>query len=164
MSSYNNDQVLRYGYDGESGTFIDVFVTEASGGLDGPSHTVFRDDVFIVVSARSDAVLKYGSRTGEFIEVLVPSGSGGLDYPHYMQFDDGILYLAGTPNNNILMYDADSGSFLGQLVAPGNGGLDGPRGLLILPVTETCREDLDSDGNVSVKDLLQLLGAWGSCD
>ncbi len=100
---------------------------------------------------------------GEFIEVLVPSASGGLDYPHYMQFDDGILYLAGTPNDNILMYDADSGSFLGQLVAPGSGGLDGPRGLLILPATEICREDLDSDDNVGASDLLALLANWGPC-
>ena len=117
----------------------------------------------IVVSARSDAVLKYNSRTGDFIEVLVHSGSGGLDYPHYMQFDDGVLYLAGTPNNNILMYDADSGSFLGQLVAPGTGGLDGPRGLLILPATETCRADLDSSGTVDTADLLSLFAAWGVC-
>ena len=35
--------------------------------------------------------------------------------------------------------------------------------LLFTTSTPTCDEDLDGDGSVATTDLLQLLGAWGSC-
>ncbi len=144
----------------DTGAFIDVFVSAASGGLDGPSDTHFRDGLLLVVSARSDSVIRYNGATGDFVDVLVEPGSGGLDYPHHMQIDGDVLYLAGTPNNDILKFDADSGSFLGTLVPSGGGGLNGPRGLLIV---NDCR-DSDGDNAVGPADLAALLGSWGPCE
>jgi IPTL-CTERM motif len=41
VSSFSTTEVLRY--NGETGAFIDVFVSAMSGGLDGPAFLVFRE-------------------------------------------------------------------------------------------------------------------------
>ena len=143
---------------------MDVFVSAGSGGLDGPSDAQFRGGELLVVSARSDAVLRYDSASGIFLGELVTPGAGGLDYPHFMQVEDGVMYLAGKHNNDVLKYDADTGTFLGTLVSSGSAGLNGPRGLLILRDPVECRADIDRDGTIGFTDLLGLLAAWGPCE
>jgi WD40 repeat protein len=83
VSSAGTDSVLRY--DGQTGTFLDEFVSAGSGGLDNPVGLAFGPDARLyVASSSTDSVLRYDGRTGEFIDEFVPSGNGGLQQPTYL--------------------------------------------------------------------------------
>lgn len=87
------DTVLRY--DGQTGAFIDTFVTDGSGGLNQPASLAFGSDGHLYVSsAATDSILRYDGPTGAFIDAFVASGSGGLEEPHGLVFGpDGNLYV-----------------------------------------------------------------------
>lgn len=85
VSSTFGDEVLRN--NGVTGDFIDVFITEGSGGLDEPEGLVFGPDGNLYVSDfGNDLVLRYDGETGAFIDVFVIKGSGGLDRPSFLIF------------------------------------------------------------------------------
>ncbi len=83
--SNDNDQVIRY--NGETGEFIDAFVSEGSGGLNAPIGLAFGTDGNLYVSSlNTDEVLRYNGTTGAFIDVFVKAGSGGLNGPAFLIF------------------------------------------------------------------------------
>lgn len=57
-------------------------------------------------------------------------------------------------------YDVNDG---GVIIASGFRSGQGTPALLLMPDPACCPADLDGSGDVNVKDLLILLGAWGPC-
>jgi DNA-binding beta-propeller fold protein YncE len=133
VSAYDSDRVLRY--DPVTMSFVDAFVPEASGGLDGPSGLDFGLDGYLfVVSQRGHGVLRYDGQTGAFLDVFVPSGSGGLAWPVGLVVgSDGHVYVASSDNDRVMRYDGQTGAYLGDFVVAGSGGLDNPTGLTFGP-------------------------------
>ncbi len=114
--------------------FIDRFVSEGSGGLARPRSSIFGPDGNLyVVSADTNAVLRYDGVTGAFIDTFVTSGSGGLTGPSDLVFGlDGNLYVSsnvsyvtGVVGTQVLRYDGSSGAFLNVVAS----GLASPLGL-----------------------------------
>ena len=69
-------------YDGQTGAFLNVFVTAGSGDLqvEFPAGLAFGPDGDLyVVSSAGNQVLRYDGVTGEFLNAFVTAGSGGLD-------------------------------------------------------------------------------------
>ncbi|MHC5931552.1 MAG: SMP-30/gluconolactonase/LRE family protein, partial [Nostoc sp.] len=80
VGSYNNNSVLRY--EEKTGEFIDEFVPNGSGGLQGTTGlTIGPDNNLYVSSILNGSIQRYDGKTGNFISTFVPSGSGGLDAP-----------------------------------------------------------------------------------
>ncbi len=71
------------------------------------------------------------------------------------------LYVASQANASVILYDGVTGDLIRVLVKPGSGGLSATASVLFLD--EPCLWDIDGSGDVGVKDLLFLLGAWGPC-
>ena len=90
VSSANTDQVLRY--NGNTGAFIDVFVSAGSGGLAAPIGLVFGPDGNLyVTSGDTNQVLRYEG---------VPSPTvGGFNVP----IDQSALLLAGVQSISMWM-------------------------------------------------------------
>ncbi len=132
VSSATNE-VLRY--DGQTGAFIDAFVTAGSGGLSGPTGLVFGPDGNLYVSSfNNNQVLRYDGTTGAFIDVFVPPGGGGLNVPTGLVFGpDGNLYVSSIGTDEVLRYDGTTGAFIDAFVTAGGGGLRGPIGLVFGP-------------------------------
>jgi sugar lactone lactonase YvrE len=106
-----------YRYDGTTGAFKGVFVTEASGGLDAPAGMVFGADGNLYVASGNwftssngpfyngdfplGAVLRFegpsGKNPGALLGTFVAGGSGGLANPSGILFGpDGDLYVASS--------------------------------------------------------------------
>ena len=138
VASATSSRVLRF--DANTGDFVDVFVSTASGGLDRPEGIAFGPDSTgdaipeVFVSSRgTDQVLRYDGATGDFIDVfaelgiVAPTGlTFGVD-----RTGDGVpeLYVAGFESDNVVEFDGVTGGFVRQLVPPGRGNLNGPVGL-----------------------------------
>lgn len=85
VNSFSNDEIIRY--NGETGAFVDVFVSEEAMGLDAPEGLIFGPDGNLYVSSSSgDEVLRYNGETGDFIDAFVTAESGGLDGPTGISF------------------------------------------------------------------------------
>jgi hypothetical protein len=108
--------VLRY--NGATGAFIDAFVEDGSGRVDGPTGVTFGPDGNLyTTSIFNSQVLRYDGATGAFLDVFVPAGSGGLSGPHGLTFGpDGNLYVADIDTDEVLRYDGATGEFLGVFV------------------------------------------------
>lgn len=106
------DVVLRY--DGVTGDFLNIFVSDGAGGLDEPSAMVFGADGHLYVSSKeTDAVLRYDGTSGAFMNAFVSTGSGGLDEPFGLVFGpDGHLYVNSVLTETIIRYDGASGAFM----------------------------------------------------
>jgi len=110
VTSFENDQVLRF--DGRSGAYEGVFVSSASGGLDGPdAGTKFGPDGMLYVpSFWNDRVLRYHA-DGSFESAFIPNGRGTLRQPRDLVWHDGFWYVASSFNNRVLRFDA-AGNFV----------------------------------------------------
>ena len=122
-------------YNGATGEFIDTFMNNAGGHINGVRDIVFHesDGLVYVASAYTDEVLRYDATTGEFVDVFVTANSGGIDHPDGMAFGpdangDGIddLYVTGWLSHSVVRYDGVTGASLGTYIAPGSGGLSNP--------------------------------------
>lgn len=121
-------------YNGASGTFRDVFVTNGSGGLTEPYDFEFRTNGYLYVSDMASGILRYNGKSGSFVDHFVTNGLGGLGMPTGIAFGpDGNLYVGNAANHNVLTYDGVSGAFLREFVPPGNGGLVWPNDLAFGP-------------------------------
>jgi len=153
---FADNNVVRY--DGKTGDFIETFVTDGSGGLDGPFNLIFGPDGNLYVSDLS-GVLRYqgpsGPTPGAFIDEFVSPDSGGLLTVGGILFGpDGNgdahqdLYVANfdftgvggdrSRHGNVKRYDGVTGDFIDTFVPIGSGGLDNAWNLLFThtdPVT-----------------------------
>ncbi len=122
----HNGRVLRY--DGETGDFIDVFVSPVS----SPIGLAFGPDGNLYVGNFHDAsVHRFDGSTGETLGTFVASHAGGLDYVNSLTFGpDGNLYVTGTWDGKVLRYDGETGEFI-DIFASGRG--HGPNDLSFGP-------------------------------
>ena len=131
-------------FDADSGAFLNVFVSEGSGGLTIPFALRFGPDGSLYVASRAwqaggGKILRYDGRTGAFQNVFVAPGSGGLENPSDLIFaPNGDLYVsdgvfAAGGGKGILRYQAATGAFAGIVAPKGAGGLDQAAGMAFGP-------------------------------
>jgi DNA-binding beta-propeller fold protein YncE len=144
VSSFDGDAVLRY--DGRSGAFVDEFVAERAGGLDGPDAGMVwgPDGDLYVPGFYNHAVLRYDGVTGEFKQRFTPA-DGALLGPRTLIFSDGALLVSSERRDTVVKFDARTGDYLGAAVAPGAGGLAGPAGMALLPDGALAVVSVDGD-------------------
>lgn len=119
VTSRNTDQVLLYD---ATGAFVRVFAQ--GGGLDNPVGLSFGPDSNLyVVSANTNAVLRFDGTSGAFLGPFTPAGA--LNAPRNLAFGpDGDLYVCNAGTASVLRFDGSSGAFLG--VAARDPGLRTP--------------------------------------
>ena len=116
VASFNSDAVLRY--DGQTGAFIDFFVTAGQGGLNGPdAGMLFGPDGHLYVpSFNNNRIIRYNGTSGANLGVFANQTSG-LNQPRAMLFrPNGDLWVSSSGSGQILAYDS-SGAFLRQVIA-----------------------------------------------
>lgn len=136
VCSFNNDSILRY--DGRTGAFVDVFVGDSEGGLNGPDIgiTFGADGDLYVASHWTDSVNRYEGVSGAAKGEFVAQGASGLTWPRDIMFSGGALLVSSTPSELLYRYDAETGAPAGYadffyVVGPGGMGA-GPSGLVYL--------------------------------
>jgi sugar lactone lactonase YvrE/subtilisin-like proprotein convertase family protein len=129
LDAGSDSEVLQY--NGATGAFMSVFVSNGSGGLHTPQGLAFGPDGNLYVSSgRSGAVLRYSGSTGAFLGAFTPppsnsAVSGAAIGP------DGDLYVSSPGGNDVLRLDSSTGALL-NVFAQG-GGLNGPGALAFSP-------------------------------
>jgi hypothetical protein len=87
-----------------TGAFIDVFVSQGSGGLSIPVDLLFGpDDNLYVASATSvgeGSVLRYNGKTGAFLDEFVPSTEPHITGPRLLEFKSDISMCHRPPGNS----------------------------------------------------------------
>ncbi|MHC5111410.1 MAG: InlB B-repeat-containing protein [Planctomycetota bacterium] len=141
-------------YDGETGSFIQEFVTSGSGGLDNPVGLAFdaAGDLF-VVSENNDRILRYDGSTGDAARVVVDLAALGFLTPVDVTFGpQGNLYVSLSGDDSVALVDAAAGTAT-TFVSSQAGGLDTPGGLIFHPesgnllvVSQGSNEVLAYDG------------------
>ncbi|MEQ1503928.1 MAG: hypothetical protein ABMB14_16925, partial [Myxococcota bacterium] len=121
VASFETDEILRYEADG---TFVDVFVAAAAGGLDGPDlGVVFVGDELYVSGWYSDRVHRYDGATGAPLGDLI-GPADGLGNPRQIAVDPaGLVYVTGYATNGVLRYDPATGVTARWATAIGATGL-----------------------------------------
>lgn len=130
VGSFNNDSVLRF--DGETGQFIDIFVSQGDGGLDGPVALTFspNDGNLYAISLFTASVLRYGGETGAFIDEFIPQQRSNLFFPQDLTFgSDNNLYITNTGGDTVNRYDGQTGSFTGALFPADEASCNAPFGV-----------------------------------
>lgn len=122
VGNANDNSVLEF--DGETGTFLRVFVTPGSGGLSIPQNLALGPDGNLYVSSWNNGSIKrYNGVTGVFINDFVPSGRGGLLNPDHLVFGpDRNLYVSDRFRSVILRYNGTTGAFIDTFVSDGRLG------------------------------------------
>jgi sugar lactone lactonase YvrE len=140
VASADTDEILRY--DGSTGAFLDVFVSQGSGGLNAPADLEFAPDGNLYVSTLENVspeigkVLRYDGHTGAFLQEIANGLNGALG----LSWNDDALYISTQFANQVLKYDS---SGLNVFVPAGSGGLDGPRHALFgTDANGDARQDL----------------------
>jgi len=136
VCSFDNDSILRY--DGRTGAFVDVFVGDSEGGLNGPDIGIefgAEGDLY-VASHWTDSVNRYDGVSGAAKGQFVAEGASGLTWPRDIMFLGETLLVSSTPSELLYRYDAQTGAPVGYadffyVVGPGGMGA-GPAGLVYL--------------------------------
>jgi streptogramin lyase len=126
VSSFDGDAILRY--DARTGAFLDEFVAERSGGLDGPDAGMTfgpGGDLF-VPGFYSDAVHRYDGVTGEFVERFTPEGT--MRGPRTLIFRGEHLVVSAERSDAVIRFDAATGRYV-DTPWP---AIPGPAGLVFL--------------------------------
>ena len=111
----SGDQVFQF--NGDTGEFINVFVSQNSGGLRNPQGLSFDENYLYVSSYDNNRVLRYDATTGNFIDEFIQSRDHNLLGPVGNIFDtNNHLYVASQNSNKILNYDSVTGKFLGEIL------------------------------------------------
>jgi len=128
VSSFDGDAVLRY--DGATGEFIDVFVAEGAGGLNGPdAGMVFGSDgALYVPSYYSDQVLRFDGITGDTLGAFTPD-DGSIKRPRTLLFVGEHLLVTSEGSGEVVRYSAESGAYVDALVPNSAGLLAEPAGM-----------------------------------
>jgi hypothetical protein len=94
-------------FNGETGEFIDTFISPGSGGLNAPLRPIVGPDNNLYLSSNNtNSVLRYDGTTGAFIDAFVPAGSGGLNsptYPFFTNTDPTTLAYVPPPQSRFLI-------------------------------------------------------------
>lgn len=158
VASNGTHEILRYNV--HTGEFVDVFVSNGSGGLFGPREIVFspHSGNLLVASVGTNSVLQYDGETGAFLNAFITAGRGGLSAPTGMVFsaDNNWLYVASSGNDRVIRYRGTDGQNPFTFVPGNSGGLDNPHGLTF---------DADGDLYVVSRDtnsILRYSGANGA--
>lgn len=141
VGSFSGDSILRY--DGRSGAFIDVFVSSASGNLNGPDAGMAfgpSGDLY-VPSFWNRRVKRYDGASGAFVENAFTPANSSLRNPRAVLFlDDGTALVTSEGSDQVLCFDTATGDFLDVLIGDDpstavdeSGGLDGPSGIVRRP-------------------------------
>lgn len=119
-----------YRYNGASGAFIDVFVTNR---LSQPFGLCFGPDGHLyVANGNSNHVARFDGASGAFLDIF--TSGGALSLPIGLAFGpDTNLYVANYGGDTVARYDGTTGAFLGNVMTAGAGGLDGPNFLTFRP-------------------------------
>jgi DNA-binding beta-propeller fold protein YncE len=148
-------RILRF--NGQTGAFIDVFVSQGSGGLEHPDAHVFGPDGngdgkmdLYVCDEHTSRILLFDGQTGAFGGDFVTSGSGGLSYPQQLSFGpDGNIYVAS--GQSILRFQGPSGASPGApMPSTGNDGAEfvaSGSGELLFVSGAIFGPDCNNDGN-----------------
>jgi outer membrane protein assembly factor BamB len=141
VSSQLNDSVLRF--NATTGAFLNVFVANGSGGLDGPSGIQFHNGDFFVAGRFSSRVYRYDGSTGSF---ELEFGTGQLNSAFGLDFGaDGNLYVASGIANRIVRFNPETGGYLGDFVTSGSGGLSLPIGIEFGPGGDLFAASFNTD-------------------
>ena len=122
-------------FDLATGDYVDDFIPEHSGGLDGPGTIAYGPDGHLYVSSvLTDEVLRFNRQTGAFIDKFIEAGAGGLDAPHGLAFGpNDRLYVGSYHTDEVLEYLLVNGLPTGAFVTSGSGGLDAPQDITFGP-------------------------------
>lgn len=126
VGSVDTGEILRY--DGETGAFLDAFVT-GGGNLQEPGGLQFNpaDGDLYVADVAGNQVHRFDGQSGAYVDSPV----SGLARPLGITFDDsGNLLIANRDSDEVLIYD---GTTLNPFVTAGSGGLDEPRNAVFGP-------------------------------
>ncbi len=131
VGSFNNNSVLRF--DGETGDFIDTFIQEGSGGLDGPVGLTFgpQKPNLYVTSIFTDStppgqVLQYKGSSGEFIKTFTPNFPS-LIFSQDLAFGpNSNLYVTNAGLDTIEEYNGQTGEYIGSLFPANPSICDAP--------------------------------------
>lgn len=114
ISSRNTSSVKRF--NGQTGAYIDDFISPGSGGLSLTQDITTVPDGNILVSGRGNTnVLMYDRVTGAFIQSF--TNGYVLDNPTKITFGpDGNLYVSqwGTSHNKVVRFNGNTGDFIDE--------------------------------------------------
>jgi len=125
-------QVLRF--NGTTGTYLGIFVSPGSGGLDNPDGLIFGPDRNLYVNSSDiGSVLRYDGTSGAFMDVFASHPS--LTRSHNSVFGpDGNMYVSGSwHTNNVLRFNGQTGAFMDEFIPSGSGGLNNAHDLAFGP-------------------------------
>lgn len=126
VGSVDTGEILRY--DGQTGAFLDAFVT-GGGNLQEPGGLQFNpaDGDLYVADVAGNQIHRFDGQSGAYIDSPV----SGLARPLGITFDNsGNLLIANRDTDEVLIYD---GATLNSFVTTGSGGLDEPRNAVFGP-------------------------------
>lgn len=114
VADYRNDLILRY--DGNTGAFIDTYVSAGSGGLDQPTFTTFLPLHQVSVNANTPPIIDLPNGTLAYSENSPPAiidAAATLSDPDSLDFDTGTLTVdfttGGTASDRLNIRDQDPG-------------------------------------------------------
>ena len=114
VANFNQDLVRKV--NGSTGADMGIFVTAASGGLDGPSALTFGPNGnLFVASENNNSVKEYSGVNGLLVSQFVLSGDGGLAVPRGLTFkQDGNLLVTSFNTSRVYEYNGTNGDFVKQ--------------------------------------------------
>jgi hypothetical protein len=136
VSSRNSNSVKRY--NGETGAFIDTFVSPGAGGLSSTQEVMFGFDGNLLVTGRQNAfILRFDGETGAFLGNF--SSGYELDEPTKMTLGpDSLIYVSqwGQSKSKVARFDGETGAFVDEFTSIG--------------MNQGCGHVWDADGNLYV--------------
>lgn len=119
---YYNDKAIRM--DETTGS-SNVFISPASGGLDGPGTVTFGPDGNLYVSSwYNNRILRYNGQTGQFMDTFINHGPS-TDLWTMAFGPDNNLYVSEWNTARIWKYNGQTGAYMNVFVSSSEG-LDSP--------------------------------------
>lgn len=116
VSSRNGDTIQRF--NGETGEYIDNFVSFQSGGLSAPQDILLINGKLLVTGRFNEDILFYDGITGNFIGNF--SSGYSLDNPTKMTLGpDSLLYISqwGQTNSKVVRFRPEDGTFVDEFTS-----------------------------------------------
>ncbi|MDH3779992.1 MAG: glycosyltransferase [Nitrosopumilus sp.] len=111
----SDDKIFRF--NGDTGSFLDVFVTQNKAGINNPQSLSFDENYLYVNSYDNNRVLRYDSTDGKFIDEFIESRDHKLLGPVGNVVDErGNFYVGSSGTNKILQYNVRTGEFADEIL------------------------------------------------